>query len=139
MIPQNKWRWLGHAQHFCAADNCRFHLATVVGKYVISTVGDYYPPLTASSKLTGSAADLKAGRRPERVRERIGAGEDSFFETFVFQVDTKAKKADCGCPELKSFCEVWGERAATAQEATRKHMGMCTRIAEGWTHSEEGS
>src|SRR6266850_5484134 len=36
-------KWYGHAAHLIVGHDCRFHLATVVGKYLISTVGEYWP------------------------------------------------------------------------------------------------
>lgn len=38
-------QWFGQAGHFIAAEDCRFHLHTHVGRrYCVSTVGDYWPP-----------------------------------------------------------------------------------------------
>jgi hypothetical protein len=104
-----QWVWAGHAGHLCVVDDCRFHMATRVGMYVVSTVGDYYPP----------------GRG---VRDTIGAGEDSFFETFVFPAT--GEELDCGCPEVESFGEIDGERYADAKAATDGHMRYCRKYAD---------
>lgn len=44
MINANEWEWFGNAAHFICGRWCRFHLATKVGKYLISTVGEYVSP-----------------------------------------------------------------------------------------------
>src|SRR5919106_127620 len=36
-------KWFGHAAHFICGRWCRFHLATQVGDYLVSTVGEYWP------------------------------------------------------------------------------------------------
>lgn len=59
------WKWFGQAGHFCAANQCRFHLHTHIGKYCVSTVGDYYP--------RGSSID-----GPDTI------GLDRLYETMVF-------------------------------------------------------
>jgi hypothetical protein len=111
MIPLKKWVWYGHAGHLCVADRCRFHLCTEVGQYVISTVGDYY--------LDGK-------------RETIGAGDESFFETYVFNIigTTRCREALCLCnmPEV-DLSAVEGKRTATAGEATNTHVEMCEKYS----------
>lgn len=39
----SSWEWYGHPAHFICGDKCRFHLATKVGKYLVSTVGELWP------------------------------------------------------------------------------------------------
>ncbi len=62
-------KWYGRAGHFCAAYNCQFHLHTHVGKYCISTVGEYHP------------------NGPHGKMETLGAGKNDFYETMVFEHD----------------------------------------------------
>ena len=40
--PQD-WKWFRHPGHFICARWCRFHLCTQVGKWLVSTVGEYWP------------------------------------------------------------------------------------------------
>ena len=40
---KEKWIWMPHAGHLCVGHDCRFHLSTFVGKYIVSTVGEYWP------------------------------------------------------------------------------------------------
>lgn len=99
------WVWCGYAGHFVGARNCRFHMHTRVGKYRISTVGDYHPP-----------------HKPGDEMETIGAGPDSFFETFVFEVEGMGTHGE---GEITGWGEIDGERYATAEAACRGHMAYC--------------
>jgi hypothetical protein len=58
-------RYFGNAGHFVASSQCRFHLHTHVGRFCVSSVGDYYP---------------RGATDPERI------GCDRFYETFVFEL-----------------------------------------------------
>lgn len=114
MIDQSQWIWYGHAGHLCVADFCRFHLATQVGKFMISTVGDYHLP-----------------GNPQR--QLLGAGENSFYETYVFRVVGESKcsdpTCDCGVPKI-DFGEIEGIRCATAGQARKNHLRMCRKYAK---------
>ena len=116
MIEAKDWQWFGHAGHLCVGASCRFHLCTRVGKYLISTVGDYYP----------------YGQKDGSKRETIGAGEDSFFECYVFRVvgEDGCKDETCGCgmPEVR-WLEIEGRRYATAGAAREAHMQACIKYA----------
>ncbi len=61
----------GRAGHFICADYCRFHLHTHVGKFCISTVGDY-----------------RVNRDDVKMTE---IGYKRIYETMVF--DTKSRKS----------------------------------------------
>ncbi len=37
------WVWMPHPAHFICARDCRFHLATKVGDFIVSTVGELLP------------------------------------------------------------------------------------------------
>ncbi len=110
MIPKNEWKWFGYPGHLCVADSCRFRLCTQVGDYLISTVGDYYY---------------------QDKRETIGAGKDSFFETYVFHAGPICSEKDCGCgqPALGGDGEIDGTRTAAAGDAQRTHMEYCEKYA----------
>ena len=101
----SEWVWHGHAAHFIAASRCRFHMATTVagGRFVVSTVGDYYPT-------------------PDGERETIGLTR--YFETMVFPVDGAH---DCGCPIITDHQEHDFMGYKTAQDATAGHMALCRK------------
>jgi len=66
-IAPEKWEWFGHAGHFIHADRCVFHLHTHIGRWCISTVGEYFP-------------------NPDDEMQMVDS--DHFYETMVF--DTQA-------------------------------------------------
>ena len=101
------WKWFGNAGHFIAWRSCRFHLCTLVGKHIVSTVGDYHP--SGSEKA-----------------ETIGC--DRLFETMVFEAGTVCK-CGCGQPEIAGDeldFEGYNEVAA----ATEGHMRLCAKWAK---------
>lgn len=95
---------LGCAGHLIVASRCRWHRHTQVGLFRISSIGNYYPD-------------------PKGERDRLGAGEDSFFETLVFKTTDKPDPDNegCGCFEIADWQEIDGERYATAGEAQAGH------------------
>lgn len=104
---------LGCAGHFIGARNCAFRRHTQVGKrFRISTVGEYHP-------------------KENGPRETIGAGENSFFETYVFKTTGKPceDSEDCGCMEVADWSEIDGSRWATAGEAQKGHEAFVKKYA----------
>ena len=110
MIPVADYKWFGMPGHFISAINCRFRLCTVVGKWVVSTVGDYWP---ASSS----------------EREEIGVGR--LYETMVFSAGDPCDADGCHCeqPDIDGQgLDMDGYR--TGKEAQAGHMAMCRKWAE---------
>ena len=95
---------LGCAGHFICAARCCFRRHTQVGRYRISTVGDLY-------------------YKEDGPRETLGAGEDSFFETMVFETTGEPAEDNegCGCQAVVSFRELHCERYPTAGAAQKGH------------------
>jgi len=118
MIPYEGWYWCGGAHHFIAAGNCRFHLATRIGKFRVSTVGDYYPA---------------GGRERQPMSSLV---PNAFFETMVFEVaDTPGDP----CGEVLDWsgeCDrfFW----STVDEANRGHLRVCGKWAMRAELAEEG-
>lgn len=117
-IPIQQWEWLGHPQHFIAADSCRFRLATRVGAFVVSTIGDYY-----LSELAAKAI----GRDPNEPEE---IGYRRKFETMVFAVADGGGRKPCGCPELRDYTELETVPYNDGAAAQRGHMDVCRQYAE---------
>jgi hypothetical protein len=139
MIPESEWRWFGWARHLIVGRDCRFHLATEVGDYLISTVGDYLPDepireILAKVRgvvLEGTGDDRRADYMKKIGYEEIGC--DRMYETMVF----KLSQGPCGCGEgcgareIAEWCEVDFARANTQREATDAHMELCRKYAAG--------
>jgi len=118
MISQENWVWYGSPQHFCCASMCRFHLATKVGEYIISTVGNYHSLLKLEDKLR----DIN-----EDGAEEVGCGR--FYETMVFLCGEEDK--ECGCHvNITDLSEVDFKGYQTASEANAGHFRMCEKYAE---------
>ena len=95
--------WQGHAAHFVGAPDCMFHPATRVGKFLVSTVGDYRPRHTMFG---GKATEV---------------GYERFFETMVFHAEPVT---GCNCWEPADFTELEMRGYKTHDEATAGHMAM---------------
>ena len=113
-IPCSKWEWFGNAGHLCVSNWCRFHLTTRIGGYLVSTVGEYFPP---------HATERDCPKKPTTV----GLGRT--YETMVFEV---SGTCECGCGlPLISGCEIEMSGYNDAAAATAGHNMTCQRVA-GW-------
>src|SRR4051812_36676664 len=90
MSDRSEWVWMPHPAHFICARDCRFHLATWVGNYIVSTVGDYEPDSVTREILAQSRGVTLEGRGDARRADyarKIGyedIGHGRKYETFVF-------------------------------------------------------
>ena len=103
------WRWCGHAHHFIGGPRCRYHLATWVGDYLVSTVGDYVPD--------GHSEPMSLGPEP-----------DMFFETMVFTahlVDDPDRDDNCHGYTVTSWTEVDAWRYQAVEAANEGHLRAC--------------
>lgn len=115
-MTAQKWRWFGHAAHFICGHRCRFHLATQVGPWLVSTVGEM-PPHNA-------LPDANDGKWYE-----IGLGRT--YETMVFRAGAPCKRKGCACglPEIDgSEQDFAGYNDAGA--ATVGHLKLCRKWAK---------
>lgn len=103
MIPMTQWKWLGRAGHFCAANRCLHHLHTHVGKFCISTVGDFRPDMKGSD-----------------IGKMEAIGYNRYYETFVFRL------LPDGAIELS---EIDVLAANDSDTADANHMTMCMKYA----------
>lgn len=140
-IPPGKWIWYGHAGHFICGRWCRFHLATKVGKYLVSTVGEYWPEravreihaqvhdpawLIENGQLLGDEFD-------NAYMKRFGyeeIGMDRKFETMVFVAGRPCRIPDCNCglPTIYSS-EIDMQSYSIAGEAAAGHIDLCFKWA----------
>jgi len=107
MESQEGWKWYGYAGHFIGGKKCAFHLATRVGSYLVSTVGDYRPD--------------------GQSRETVGSGPEDFFETFVFECD--GEDSD-GNPSIANWSSIDCKRYEDSLVAEQGHYEFCHRYAK---------
>ena len=138
-IPKEKWEWFGLAGHFILGHQCQFHLCTLVGKYLVSTVGQYFPDapdrdIIAESrgiKLTGIGPARRADYMNQIGYEEIGYNRT--FETMVFRAGKRchAKGCNCGQPRIaEPFEELDMDGYNDAKSAQQGHMELCEKWAK---------
>jgi hypothetical protein len=134
MAKRDEWIWMPHAAHLVVANRCLFHLATCVGNYIVSTVGEYLPDETAREIHCQSLGIVLNGKGDERradFLEKVGyveVGLGRKYETMVFP----AKKSDeqC-CPyEAASWNELDLRGYNDPGEAYQGHLEICQRYSE---------
>lgn len=97
-----RWVWMPHPAHLCVARDCRFHLATYVGGYIVSTVGEYEPEMAVREIHAASRGIQLVGRGDERradAMRKLGfetIGLERTYETMVFKaVRTSREDTEC--------------------------------------------
>lgn len=109
MIPAEDWKWYGSPAHFVGRADCTFHLATEVGEYLVSTVGDYWP--------TGGAVESQA--------QEIGSGR--LYETMVFRFKDRCP---CGCRmPLAEGNPLDAVGCNDSDTANKTHLNLCRKYA----------
>ena len=118
----------GHAGHFICANDCRFHLCTQVGKYLVSTVGEMFPDSNVREIIAKTRGVVLEGigdaRRADYMKkigfEEIGYGRK--YETMVFAAGNPcdAKGCNCGLPSINGS-EIDSAIANDAKTATEGH------------------
>ena len=124
-VPASKWQWFGGAGHFICGRWCRFHLATQVGDYLVSTVGEYVHPRHAAGSEVAEAEWLRDNWPGEDV------GCERKYETMVFKAGNPCIVPGCGCglPEHTGR-ELDFDGYNTAGSARAGHMAMCAKWAK---------
>ncbi len=120
---ETKWQWFGDVGHFICGRWCRFHLCTLVGPWLVSTVGAYVHPRHGEGNELAEAEWLEKNW----PGEDIGAGRK--YETMVFRAGSPCKAEQCGCgmPSLADANELAYRGYKTAGDATRGHLELCRR------------
>jgi hypothetical protein len=133
----NDWRWFGCAGHLIVARDCRFHLCTQVGAFLVSTVGEYWPSESVREILATTKGIVLRGKGDARESDymrRIGfseIGSGRLYETMVFRTTGEVCHApDCGCglPTV-NYTELDMRGYNTAGAATLGHMELCREYA----------
>jgi hypothetical protein len=139
MTP-DKWKWFGNAAHFICGSDCRFHMATQVGKYLVSTVGEYWPcravreihakvydPKWLEDNKLRRGDDFDHAYMVKFGYETIGC--DRKYETMVFKVDKGECKCGCGLPQV-DYSELDFNGSNDAKSARDGHMKLCKKWAK---------
>ena len=139
MIPAEQWQWYGWAGHLIVGHDCRFHLCTVIGDYIVSTVGAYLPDSNVRDTMAsveGIQLDGRGdARRADWMRKKgyVEIGYQRLYETMVFKTNGRvceAPSCNCGLPEHDGR-ELDFQGYNTAAEATAGHIAVCQRVAAG--------
>lgn len=143
-VTKDKWVWMPHPAHFICSDRCRFFLATKVGKYIISTVGEYWPDSQVRKihaeihdkkwYLEQIQNDVKGDAWDYAYMQKFGfesLGMDRLYETMVFKAEKMPEDIGCGaCPfKIESGSNIDFEGYNDAKEAYKGHMKMCRKYA----------
>ena len=132
-MNKNKWIWMPPAGHFILGNRCQFRLNTYVGKYIVSTVGEYLPDegireilnKTRNLELQGMGDEREADFLKKNGWEKVGYNRK--YETMVF----KAKKSNFKCcPFTIKLGEIEMNGYNDAESAYRGHLKMCNKYAK---------
>lgn len=134
-IERGEWQWFGNAGHFICGNDCRFHLFTRVGDYLISTVGEYWPDSQVRKihanfhdpEWLRANAHLKGYHFDAAYRERFGfekIGYDRTYETMVFRM---GGECECGCGQPQIDPSELDCEGRNAQRKRTRHTCGCAR------------
>lgn len=122
-VAKKDWEWFGHAAHFCCGRWCRFHMATKIGNFLVSSVGQYVHPRNSGASEKTESEWLKDN--PDG--EEIGYGR--FYETMVFKTTKGVCGCGCGLPLLETAIELEFEGSTNAADARATHNRICKLVA----------
>lgn len=137
-MKQSDWKWFGCPGHFICARDCRFHLCTLIGDILVSTVGEYLPDYDVREILAKSKGIVLKGKGDERRAEymkKVGfeeIGLDRRYETMAFKTTGEVcrnPKCNCGLPTIIPE-EIEFEGYNTAGEAAKGHMKICLKVSK---------
>lgn len=133
--PEN-WVWMPHPGHFICAQDCRFHLNTYVGGYIVSTVGELEPDMGVreiKARVRGIVLEGIGDARRADAMKKLGwdsIGCDRTYETMVFKArrGPKGQKEDC-CPWRQSGSSLDFAGYNDAESARKGHLKLCKKWA----------
>lgn len=143
-IPSAEWKWFGDAGHLIVGHDCRFHLCTLIGDYLVSTVGKYLPDegvREMEAEWKGVRLEGKGDARRAQYMREIGyseIGASRTYETMVFRAGKPCDAPECGCglPAIDGQ-ELDFDGYNDAGSATRGHMAMCQKWADPREEEDE--
>lgn len=143
-VPEKDWKWFGNAGHLCVGHDCRFHLTTQIGDFLVSTVGEYWPDSQVRrihAQVTDAAwlkdnAHLKGDHWDAAYFQRFGfeeIGLERKFETMVFEAGEPCP-CGCGLPQINGS-DLDMDCYNDAPSATAGHLKMCRKYSRLATKS----
>ena len=128
------WTWMPHSAHLIVGYDCDFHLATEVGGYLVSTVGEYFPD-SQVREIIAKSKNVKLEGIGDRRRfdfyKKIGYVEIGLgrpYETLVFESSKSGEK--CCLFKMKTSKEVDFRGYNTAGDAYNGHMELGENIGQ---------
>lgn len=149
---REKWEWFGHAAHLVVSRLCQFHLATKVGDYLVSTVGEYWPsrssreihaevhdPTWLAKNRHRKGDDFDHAYMQRFGFEEIGVGRK--YETVVFKATSRCTADGCGCnlPIPDDWTGLDFGSYNDAGSATRGHYAICEKWSAAVATPEGGN
>lgn len=125
------WIWMPHPGHLIVSRDCRFHLNTKVGRYIVSTVGEYLPDAEVREILANSRSIELGGRGDARCADymqKIGFEDIGFgrkYETMVFPAKESGEKC---CPWVAAdWSNIDSDGCNDPGDAYAGHLAMCRK------------
>lgn len=133
---KENWIWMPHAGHLIVGSMCQFTLSTYIGKYIISTVGEYWPDKEVrkihakifDKKWYDENCNLKGDNFDHAYMKKFGyedIGVGKKYETMVFE----AKKSNDKCCLYEIIVEKEVETLSynIPEEARKGHLKLCNK------------
>lgn len=136
-VTKDKWIWMPHPAHFICSKDCRFFLATRVGKYIVSTVGEYWPDRQVreihasiyNPDWHSKNKNLKGDDYDYAYMKMFGFADIGFNRKFETMVGHAVKSKNKCCPYTMIDYDLDFKEYETAEEAYKGHMKMCIKYA----------
>ena len=135
-MKKQNWIWMPHPAHLCVSHMCRFHLSTYVGKYIVSTVGEYSPPRSVK-EITARIKDLDWHEKNNHLKgeeyeyaylRKFGFDEIGMSRTYETMVFKAVKSLHSCCPYIpESGSEVDFKGYKNSQDAYAGHLKLCKK------------
>ncbi len=138
MTPREEWEWFGSAGHLIVASECRFHLCTLVGPWLVSTVGEWLPDSGSwhiYAETRGVTIEGRGDARRSDFLNKVGfieIGCGRLYETMVFRTSGERcslPECDCEQPVVSDWSELDSDGYNLRGDAQRGHYAMCEKVA----------
>ena len=131
-MTRESWVWMPHPAHFICASYWKFFLATYVGGYIVTTVGEMLPDAPVREIIAESRGVALKGQGDARLADymkKIGyedLGYERKYETMVFKAMVRVDPNQC-CPFVIDGEEVDFSGYNDAVSAKNGHYLLCEK------------